>query len=173
MYGTGVTWTSLRIGLEVSTARAVEPLVGALVDKARVMNFLHQLLDGCNVAWVGGADEVVVTRLDLRHQRLKASGVLVGKFSRRDTSGVGGKRNRFAVLVGAGQKEDVLAALAHVTGEHVGGDRRVRMTQVRLGVYVVDRRCYVVGHGRKASQRRARVSAKFQALRRAHSPKLP
>src|SRR3954462_5163890 len=39
-----------------------------------------------------------------------------------------------------------------VAGEHVDGDRRVRVAQVGLGVYVVDRGCDVVRHGgRKAT----------------------
>ena len=48
-------------------------------------------------------------------------------------------RHRLAVLVGPGQEEHVLAALAHVTRDHVGGDRRVRVAEVRLRVHVVDR----------------------------------
>ena len=47
--------------------------------------------------------------------------------SRSATSG-----DRLAVLVGAGEEEHVLAALAHVAREHVGGDRRVRVAEVRL-----------------------------------------
>ena len=36
---------------------------------------------------------------------------------------LGGVGDRLAVLVGAGEEEHVLAALAHVAREHVGGDR--------------------------------------------------
>ena len=66
---------------------------------------------------------------------------------RRDALALGRLRDRLAVLVGAGQEEDVLAALAHVAGEDVGRDRRVRVPEVRLGVDVVDRRRDVEGHG--------------------------
>jgi hypothetical protein len=48
--------------------------------------------------------------------------------------------DRLTVLVGAGEEEDLLAALAHVASEHVGRHRRVRVPEVRLGVDVVDRR---------------------------------
>ena len=56
-----------------------------------------------------------------------------------DPLALGRLRDRLAVLVGAGEEEDVLAALAHVPGEDVGGDRRVRVAEVGLGVDVVDR----------------------------------
>lgn len=52
-----------------------------------------------------------------------------------------------AVLVGAGQEEDVFAALAVVARQHVGRDRRVCVAEMGLRVHVVDRRCDVVGHG--------------------------
>ena len=59
---------------------------------------------------------------------------------------LGRLRDRLAVLVGAREEEDVLAALAHVPREHVGGDRRVRVAEVRLAVHVVDRGGDVVRH---------------------------
>ena len=61
---------------------------------------------------------------------------------------MGGIGDRLAVLVGAGQEEDVLTALAVVAGEDVGGDRRVGVAQVGGRVYVVDGGGYVEGHGR-------------------------
>ena len=61
----------------------------------------------------------------------KRCGVAVGQLLRRDALALGGERDRLAVLVGAGEEEDVLAALAHVAREHVGRDRRVRVPEVR------------------------------------------
>ena len=74
--------------------------------------------------------------------------VAVGELARLDALALGRLRDRLAVLVGAGQEEHVLAALAHVAGEDVGADRRVRVAEVGLGVDVVDRRGDVVAHGR-------------------------
>ena len=53
-----------------------------------------------------------------------------------------------AVLVGAREEEDVLAALAVMPHDDVGHDRRVRVADVRLRVDVVDRRGEVeaLGH---------------------------
>ncbi len=63
-----------------------------------------------------------------------------------DAERVRGVGDRLAVLVGAGQEEHVLAALAVVARHHVGGDRRVGVAQVRGRVDVVDRRGHVEGH---------------------------
>ena len=54
--------------------------------------------------------------------------------------GLGGPRDLCAVLVGAGQKEDILAALTVMTREDVGHDRGIRMPDMRVCVHVVDRR---------------------------------
>ena len=77
---------------------------------------------------------------------LEARGVAVGELLRRDALALGGLGDRLAVLVGAREEEHVLAALAHVAGEDVGADRRVRVAEVRRRVDVVDRRGDVVGH---------------------------
>ncbi len=76
----------------------------------------------------------------LRHQRLEARGVAVGQLLRLDPLRVRGVGDRLAVLVGAGQEEDVLPALAHVPRDHVGSDLLVGVAEVRLAVDVSDRR---------------------------------
>ena len=63
---------------------------------------------------------------------LEVHDVAVGQLARRDALALGDLGDRLAVLVRAGQEEDVLAALAHVAGQHVGRDRRVRVAQMRL-----------------------------------------
>ena len=144
-----VVLADLVLGLEVRAARAVPALVGALVDVPVVVDALHDVLDAALVARVGGADEVVVGDVDARHQRLEALGVAVGELLRRDALALGRLRDRLAVLVGAGEEEHLLAALAHVAGEDVGADRGVRVPEVGRGVDVEDRRGDVVGHRRR------------------------
>ena len=63
--------------------------------------------------------------------------------------------DRLAVLVGPGEEENVLSALAHMAGKHVGGQGRIGVAQVRLGVDVVDRRGDVIGHRRASRPVRA------------------
>ena len=64
-----------------------------------------------------------------RQQRLEALDVAVAELLRRDALALGRLRDRLAVLVGAREEEHLLAALAHVAGQHVGRDRRVRVAR--------------------------------------------
>src|SRR5450759_5451340 len=57
-----------------------------------------------------------------------------------------GLRNLVAVLVNAGEEEDVVALLAVVARQDVGDDGRVGVPQVGLAVHVVDGRGDVVVH---------------------------
>ena len=62
----------------------------------------------------------------------------------------GHARHLRCMLVHPGEEERVLPTLAVVTGKDVRRDRRVRVTDVGRRVHVVDRRRYVVGHGRQS-----------------------
>ena len=75
---------------------------------------------------------------------LEVHRVAVPELARRDALALRRLGDRLAVLVGAGEEEHVLAALAHVAGQHVGRDRRVGVAQMGLAVHVVDRRGDVV-----------------------------
>ena len=144
----GVVRPDLGLGLEVGAARAVPALVEALVDVAVVVDALDDLLDLRHVLGVGGADEEVVGGVDAPDELAELRRVAVDQLLRRHPLALGRQRDRLAVLVGAGEKERVVAALAVVAGEHVGGDRRVRVAEMGLGVDVVDRRGDVEAHGR-------------------------
>ena len=136
----------LALGFEVSAARAIPALIDPLLDPAVVVDPLDHLGDLGGVARVGGANEEVIAGVDDRHQLTELLGISIRELLRGDSLALGGGLDRLAVLVGSGQEEDVLAALAHMAGEHVGGHRRVRVAEMRLGVYVVDRGGQVVGH---------------------------
>ncbi len=125
------------------------PAIRFLVGVPVVVDPLHDRLYALVVPRVGGADEEVVRDVDARQQREEALGVAVGQLLRGDALALGRLRDRLAVLVGAGEEEDLLAALAHVPGQDVGADRRVRVAEVRRGVDVVDRRGDVEGHLRR------------------------
>jgi hypothetical protein len=116
------------------------------VDVPVVIDALEHLLHAAHVLLVGGADEEVVGGIELRREGLEALGVAVGQLLGLEPLGAGRVGDRLTVLVGAGEKEDVLAALAHVARQDVGGHRRVGVPEVGLGVHVVDRGRDVVGH---------------------------
>ena len=119
----GLPRPQLALGLEVGAARAVPAFVDALVDPAVVVAPLDDLRHLRFVPGVRGADEEVVADVDDRHQRLELGRVAVAQLLRRDPLALGRQLDRLAVLVGAGEEEDVLPALAHVPGEDVRGHR--------------------------------------------------
>jgi len=92
-----------------------------------------------------GADEEVVGSPQARGERAEALRVAVREFLRLDALRMGRIRHGLPMLVGAGEEEHRLLALAAVAREHVGGDRRVRVPQMGSRVDVVDRRGHVEG----------------------------
>ena len=117
---------------------AVLAAVGALFDVAGGPQPFDEALHVGFVLGVGRADEEVVRGVHLpRHlAELRGQGVDVG--ARREAGELGRLGHLVAVLVGAGQKEDVVAELAVVPRQDVGGDRGVGVPQVGVGVHVVD-----------------------------------
>ena len=105
---------------------------------AVVVHRLEEPLHGHMVAGLAGADEVVVgdaqlpPGLDEPHAR--AVGPLLGA----DTVGLGLPSHLEAVLVGAGQVEDVVTEESVPSGEAIGYDGRVGVPHVRSVVDVVD-----------------------------------
>jgi len=88
----------------------------------------------------GRADEAVVRDLVDVAQALELAGVAVDERARRDPLKLRGLDIAVAVLVGAGQEEDLVAALAMKTGERIRARLLVRMTQVGCAVDVIDGR---------------------------------
>ena len=67
---------------------------------------------------------------------------------RRHATGFRRALDLLAVLVGAGEKEHVIAEQPPRSRDRVGDHRRVRVAEMRLGVHVIDRRGQVeASHG--------------------------
>ena len=135
-----VTVDEVALVVEALAGRTVEAAVGALLDVAGGPQLLDEALHEGLVLGVGRADEEVVAGVHPQGHLAELRGEGVDVLTRREPARLGRLGDLVAVLVGAGQKEDVVAEPAVVTREDVGGDRRVGVTQVRLGVDVVDRR---------------------------------
>ncbi len=144
--GAPVALQDLVLDLEVGAPGAVPALVDPLVHVSVVVYPLENLLDLGLVLGVRRADEEVVGGAELGHQRLEPLGVAVGQLLGLQPLGAGGIGHRLAVLVGPGEEEHLLAPLAHVPGQHVGGDGRVGVAQVGLRVDVIDGGGDVEGH---------------------------
>ncbi len=137
------------LGVERLAGRAVPAAVAALVDVPRVVQLLEDALHLGLVLGVGGADEEVVGRVEHAAEGAEARREHVGLLARGPALALGRSGDLAAVLVGTGQEEDVLAQLPVMAGDDVGHDRRVRVTDVRVRVDVIDRRREVeasVGH---------------------------
>ena len=101
---------------------------------------LPDRLAGLVVARLGGADEIVVGGAERLGHRAEDRRVAVGKLLRRDAFLLGRLLHLQAVLVGAGQEEDVLAVEPLEARQRVGGDDLIGMADMRLAVRIEDRR---------------------------------
>ncbi len=157
----------LVFGLEALAARAVPAGVGALVDRRapergqRALQAPPQLEHAALVALFGGADEVVVGEPVAPPQLAEVGRQAVAVLLLADAPLARDALDVLAVLVGAGQPEDVVPHELARARQGVGRHRGVGVAHVRDVVQVVDRRGVV--------QRlaRAHVSCRRQAHRAA------
>ena len=133
---------------------AVEAAVAALLDVAGGLELLDEALHERLVLRVGRADEEVVGGAERRGKLAVARRQLVHVLLRREPALLRRLGDLGAVLVRAGEEEHVLAPLAVVAGQHVGGHGRVGVAVVRLAVHVVDGGGDVEAHAGKSTSRR-------------------
>src|SRR5581483_10915542 len=96
------------------------------------------------VAFFGGADEVVVRARKPLHHRLEQRHVAVQQLPRRDSLAQRGLLHFLPVLVGAGEKKDVIAVQPHEARDRIGGDRLIGVADMRRAVRIGDRRGDVI-----------------------------
>ena len=139
----------LVLALERLAADAIEAGVDVLVDVAVVVDLLEELLDEGLVSLVRRPDEVVDRRVDPLRQLLPGDGDLVDVLLRREPLLLGHARNLVGVLVDPRQEVRPLAPLPVMAHEDVADDGRVRVTDVRRRVDVVDGCRQVEAHRRQ------------------------
>ena len=98
-----------------------------LVEVAAVPQPLDEALHERLVLGVGRADEEVVRGREGPGQLAEPLGGLVGPRLGLEARSRGRLGDLGSMLVGAGEEEHVLPALARVARRRVGGDRRVRV----------------------------------------------
>lgn len=125
--------------------RAIVAVVGSLVEVAVVMELLHEVLDALHVARLRRADEVVVGDVEVAPQLGELRHLAVAPLLRRHAVRGSGLGDLLAMLVHAGEEEDIAPVHAGEAGGGVGRDGGVRGTDMRLAVNVVDGRGYVEG----------------------------
>ena len=119
---------------------AVPALVGRLVQVARILQTLHELLDAALVAGLGRADEVVIGYAERLPQLGKLRHLRIAPLLRSHAV-LGGRLGHFlAVFVEASEEAYVAPLHAHGARHRIGGDGGVGRADVRLAVHVVDGR---------------------------------
>ncbi len=119
---------------------AIPAIVAALIQVARLLHALPEILHRMMLARLGGADKVVVRNLKLVPQLSKVRSLRVGPLLRRHAMLGCSLCHLLAVLVHAGQELNVITSGATITRLHVSKNRGVRGSQVRIGVHVIDGR---------------------------------
>ena len=92
------------------------------------------------MALLGRADEIVVGAAERLHHAAEDGRVPVRQLDRGDPLLLGGLLHLLAVLVGAGQEEDVLAVEPLEARQHVGRDRGVGVADMGYAVGIENRR---------------------------------
>ncbi len=129
---------NLRLALLVVglVAHRVPAAVHALEDVAGLLHAPPQLGARLVVSLLGRADEIIVREAEhLRHLD-EARRIAIGERARRDPVPIGRLLHLEAVLVGPGQKEDVLAVEPLEARDHVGRDGFIGVADVRHAVRV-------------------------------------
>ena len=127
------------LGVVGLTGGAVEPRIRALVDVARFIAACHELLHEPLVFRVGRPDEEVVGSADFTGDFFELRHDLVHVLFGCEAACAGRLLDLGAVLVGAGEEEDVLPQLPVEPGRDVGRGGRVGVPDVRHVVDVIDR----------------------------------
>ncbi len=130
----------LVLGVVLLAGHAVEAAVGVLDDPSVLVDPGQELLDGALMPGLGGPDEVVVGNVQVGPGRGKAGSQLIRPLLGGDPMLLGRPGHLLAVLVGAGEEEDLIAEEPVPPGQGVGVDRRVGVAHVGRVVHVVDRR---------------------------------
>ena len=138
--GAGMVLALAGLGHVRLARHAVPALVRSLINIALVEQLFEDRLYSLDVTLLRRADEVVVRRVDQRQQITEVLRQQVGEMLRSHALLRGALADLLAVLVGAGQKEHVIAAHALVARHRISGDRRVGVPDVGHVVDVVNGR---------------------------------
>ena len=165
--------------LEGLAADAVEACVDVLVDVAVVVHPLQEVLDEALVPVIARADEEVGRGIEPGRQLAPGDGDAVGVLLRLEPLLLRDPPDLRRVLVDAGEIEGLVAPLAMVAHDHVADRGRVRVTDVRRRVDVVDRRGQVEAHpsmirtALRRAVRRSRRPSRGQVIPLARARSVP
>ncbi|MCG3771596.1 MAG: hypothetical protein JW384_02784 [Nitrosomonadaceae bacterium] len=139
---------------ELFASDAIETVVFAFVDVSALFEFFKEALNTSHVTLGSRSDEIIVGNIEVLPEWFP--GIFhqaIGPLLRRHFVCLGGAHDFLTMFIRTSEVPDRFPALAMPAGEHISGDRRIRMPQVRCIVYVIDRGSEIKGlrHGVKSS----------------------
>ena len=133
-----VAFGQVLFGPETLIGNAVPARIGALVDIPAVEELLKEMLYHLYVAFLGGADEIVIGDVKAPPEVLETDhhlvAVLLGCFPPLP----GGLFHFLAVLVRAGEEHDLPSGHPHVAGNHVSCDGSINVPDVGDVIDIID-----------------------------------
>ena len=143
--GRALAVNQLRLGPEALAGRAVETLVGTLVDIALLVKLFENLLHLLLMVGLGGSHKAVVGRVHEVPDSLDLRGDLIHIGLRRHAGILCLALNLLTVLVRSGLKIYVIALFALKAGNRVRQNNLIGISDVRLAGSIGNRRRDIVG----------------------------
>ena len=133
----------LTVCVETLTSKTVCAFVFAEVDIFSIIDFLQDFLDHLHVGRVCGAYEVIIFYVEFRPQRFEKITDLVRINQRTQAFSLGCLHYLVTMFICPCQKIGLTTAHPVESIQDIGYHCGVGMTQVRTGIYVIDRCCNV------------------------------
>jgi len=124
--------------LELLAADTIQPFIETLVDVAGLVEPGQKGSNPGFVVRIARSDELIVGEVELAPGVFEANDDVVDELLWRLPAIRRGLGDLGTVLVGAGQEHDLVAPRTVIPRQHVGGNRRVRMADVRDVIYIIN-----------------------------------
>ena len=126
--------------LELLAANAVGALIRCRIDEPVLAHLLPESLHALCMARFGGANEIVICRIDsLQYWQPLVLDQVIDPLLRGYSPGICRPLHFGAVLINPGKEPHLFTALAMPTGQNIASGGRIGMTDVRRIIYVIDR----------------------------------
>lgn len=133
--------------IEPLATHAVIPFIRAEINITCIVNLLQNVANGLDMIGIGCADEIIVSDGKLGPQAAELGTDGISVLLGADAGFHGGFCNFVTVLVGAGDKKSFSSRHAGVSGQHIGDDSGISVTNVRRRIDIINRCGDVIGFG--------------------------
>src|SRR5262245_48165304 len=126
------------LGIKIVTIGAIPPLVMPFVNIPGVHRLFPEGRDALLVVIVCRPNPVIIGDLVRGKGVFKGIDDQIDVFLNRESGLIGRAFDIQPMFIGPGQKEDIESALAFIARDRVSHHRRIEMTQVRIGIDIID-----------------------------------